>query len=131
MANEKDRPVVIPVVEERVRVDKREVTTGAVRIHKSVRVEPVRIEEDLREEHVEVERVPIGRFVDRAPEPYADGDTWVVPVVEEVLVVERRLRVREEIRLVRTRSTRRETVDEERRVEEVEIERIPSERRRP
>jgi len=127
--DQNERPVVIPVAEEQIRVEKREVTTGGVRVHKRVRVEPVRLEEDLREEQVEIERVPIGRFVDRPPEPYADGDTWVIPVVEEVLVLERRLRLREEVRIVRTASIRHETLDEERRVEEIELERLPPDRR--
>jgi len=127
--DQNQRPVVIPVAEERIRVEKREVITGGVRVHKRVRTEPVRIEEDLREESVEIERVPIGRFVDQPPEPYADGDTWVIPVVEEVLVLERRLRLREEIRIVRTASIRHEARDEERRIEEIELERLPPDRR--
>jgi uncharacterized protein (TIGR02271 family) len=116
-------PVVIPVAEERVRVDKRVVTTGKVRVDKRVRTEPVRLEEALKEEDVIVERVPVDRFVDEAPGPRQEGDTWVLPLVEEVLVVQRRLRVREEVRIRRKVTTHREVVTTTRRIEEADVER--------
>lgn len=116
-------PIVVPVVEERLQVDKQAVRKGTVRVDKRVRTEPVRVSEDLREEVIEVERVPIDRFVDHPPSPYQDGDTWVMPVVEEVLVVERRLKLREEVRITRRVTTRNEIQEVERRIEEVEVHR--------
>jgi stress response protein YsnF len=41
--------------------------------------------------------------LDAAPSTRYEGDTLVVPVLEEVLVVERRVRIKEEIRITRTR----------------------------
>jgi uncharacterized protein (TIGR02271 family) len=49
---------VIPIVEEELQVGKREVSRGRVRIHTRVVERPVQVEVMLREEHVEVERLP-------------------------------------------------------------------------
>ena len=58
--------------------------------------------ETLRGRRVEVERVPVGRTLaegEARPESREEGDTLVVPVLEEVAVVVKRLVLREELRL--------------------------------
>ena len=50
-------------------------------------------------ERVEIETIPAGRRIDTVPGVRQEGDTTIVPVVEEVLVVERRLMLRAEIRI--------------------------------
>lgn len=103
---------VIQVVEEVARVTKREVETGRVRLHKTVREVDEPVEVLLRQEELEVERVPVGRIVPEAPAPRQEGDTTVIPVLEEVLVVEKRLFLKEELRVRRkaTERTAREVV---------------------
>ena len=103
---------VIQVVEEVARITKREVETGRVRLHKTVREVDEPVEVLLRQEELEVERVPIGRVVPEAPGPRQEGDTYVIPVLEEVLVVEKRLFLKEELRVRRkaTERTAREVV---------------------
>jgi stress response protein YsnF len=55
------------------------------------------------EESVEVKRVPVNQFIE-APVPVREeGDVTIVPVFEEVLVVQKRLMLKEEIHLVRRR----------------------------
>jgi uncharacterized protein (TIGR02271 family) len=61
------------------------------------------VDEPLWREEVHVERVPVGRFVDRVPDTRSEGDLTVVPVLEEVAVVEKRLWLREELHIRRTR----------------------------
>ena len=70
------------------------------------------VEEALTNTGVLVEHVPVGRFVDAIPPIREEGDTTILPVVEEVVVVERRLRLVEEVRIrrVRTTATHIETV---------------------
>jgi stress response protein YsnF len=63
------------------------------------------VDEELSRELVEIERVPIGRQVDAIPPVREEGITTVVPVMEEVVVMERRLILTEEIRVTRVRST--------------------------
>ena len=65
------------------------------------------VDEDLAREHVVVERVAVGRVVDEAPPVRQEGDVTILSVVEEVLVVERRLVLKEEVHLRRVRSTER------------------------
>ena len=97
------REVVLPLVEEALRVGKRQVETGRVRVSVNTDIEEQVVRETLRSERAEFERVPIDREL-AAGEPApamrreADG-TVVVPVMEEVLVVERRLVLREEVRM--------------------------------
>lgn len=61
------------------------------------------IDEELAHERVEVERVPIGRMVTTAPPVREEGDTTIIPVVKEIVVVERRLMLTEEVRVRRVR----------------------------
>ena len=94
---------VIPLVEETLLVGKRQVETGRVRVSVTTDVEEQVVRETLRSEKTEIERVPIGReLAEGEPAPALrqepDG-TVVVPVLEEVLVVERRLVLKEEIRM--------------------------------
>lgn len=102
----------VPVVEERVRVSVTKKPIAQVRVRRRVVEEKQLVETPLVRERIEIERVPVGVFVDRAPEARREGDTWIVPCVEEVTVVEKRLRVREEVRLrvMRESHTHRETV---------------------
>ena len=86
-----------------MRVGKRRVETGRVRISVVTDLEERLVRETLRSERVEVERVEVGReLAPGEPAPSlrrASDGTLVVPVLEEVLVVERRLVLRQEIRL--------------------------------
>jgi uncharacterized protein (TIGR02271 family) len=117
----------IPIVEEQVAIGKRTVETGRVRVHTVVDEEKLNLHELLERDVVEIERVPIGREVAQAPLPFEEGDTLIIPVVEERLIVEKRLVVVEEIR-VRRRQERTETeVPVTRRVMRAEIERSGAE----
>ena len=96
----------IPVFREEVQVEKQAVDTGrGVRIHKTVAEHPCHIDERLTRDEVEISHVPVDRIVplDAAPATRYEGDTLVVPILEEVLVVERRVRIKEEVRITRTR----------------------------
>ena len=95
---------VVPVIEEELRVGKRVVETGRVRIRKTVHEHEEVVDEPLMREEYDVERVPIDEFVDGPVGPRHEGETLVVPVLEEVLVVEKRLVVREELRITRRRT---------------------------
>ena len=65
------------------------------------------VDEALTHERVEIEHVPVGRTVEAVPPIREEGDTTIFPVVEEVVVVERRLVLKEEIHIRRLRSTDR------------------------
>lgn len=103
---------VLPLVDEALTVGRRTVETGKVRIGIVNDTREQRIVEQLVRGGVEIERVAIGRPVDGVPPMREEGETIVIPVVEEVLVVEKRLMLVEEIRIHRsaTRVDHAETV---------------------
>ena len=92
----------IALVEERISLGKRTIETGRVQVSTHVEARHETVREALVHEDVIVERVQIGRMVDAAPLPRQDGDTWIIPVVEETLVVEKRLLLKEEVHVIRT-----------------------------
>lgn len=104
--------IVLPVLVERLRIEKRRVEKERVRVATRTREREQIVDEALTQERVEVERVPIGRVIDAVPPVREEGDTTVLPVVVEEVVVERRLVLKEEIRIRRLRETgrHRETV---------------------
>lgn len=90
---------VIPVMAEEVHIDKRVVETGRVRLRKAVHEREELVTPEVSREVVTVERVPVGRMVDGPVANRQEGDTLVVSVLEEVFVVEKRLRLVEELRV--------------------------------
>jgi stress response protein YsnF len=115
---------IIPVVEERAVVSKRKKLTDGVRVRTVVHEAEQVIDEPLATEDIEVERTPLDRWVD-APVPVRhDGDTTIVTLVEEVVVVEKRLRAIEEIRITKRRSVRHEPQHVTLRREEAVVERL-------
>ncbi len=96
---------VIPLVEETTSISKREVVTGRVRVQTVTDTVEELARADVQRETVEVTRVPVDKMVDTAPEIRTDGDVTIVPVLEEVLVVEKRLVLKEELHIRRRVAT--------------------------
>ena len=96
-----DASVVVPVVAEQLDVQKRVVEGGGVRIRKTVHEREEIVDEPLMREEVQVKRVPVGRVVD-GPVPVRHvGNTMIVSLLEEVLVVEKRLMLKEELHITK------------------------------
>ena len=89
----------LQVLEETLTVSKRLRSTGSVRV--GIRTETVAAsaEVDLDRYAVEVTRVPVGRVVTEAPEVRAEGNTTIIPVVEERMVVVKQLFLVEEVHI--------------------------------
>jgi uncharacterized protein (TIGR02271 family) len=111
----------IPLVEEEIAIDKRVVELGYVQVQKRVEERIDEREVELRHQQVDVERVPIDQVIPEMITPYMDGDVYVVPVIEEEVIVTRQLRLKEELRIRRTAATHRETIRTPYRREEVSI----------
>lgn len=99
---------VVPVVEESLRLTKRQHETGSVVVHVTPHERVEFVDVPLAEERVDVQRVEVNRFVKAPPPVRQEGNVTIVPVMEEVLVVEKRLMVREELRITRRREVRHE-----------------------
>ena len=107
MADDRET-IAIPLVEERLRVGAKATETGRVRVRTVTEAREEIAAADLRREEVEVERVPRNEEVAAPPPVREEGDVTIVPVVEERLVVEKKLFVVEEIRLRRKTVVERE-----------------------
>ena len=96
---------IIPILEEELDVSKRTVRTGTVRVETSTTIVDEIASALLETSNVEVVRVPVGREIDEAPQVRTEGDTTIVPVLEEVLVVQKRLILKEELHITRRVTT--------------------------
>ena len=97
--------VTLPLVEETARIEKRVVETGRVRV--STRTETVDqvLRERLHSDTVEVTRVPVDRVLSEGEVPPVlreQNGVTIIPVLEEILVVEKRLVLKEEVHVRRT-----------------------------
>jgi uncharacterized protein (TIGR02271 family) len=93
--------VRIPLVEERLVTSKKEVETGRVRVRTLVEENETLVRETLRHATVEVERVAVEREVDAIPPVREEDGVTIIPVVREVLVVQKKLILTEEVHLRR------------------------------
>jgi len=119
--------IVIPLAIEQAEVTKRTVPVAQVAVRTVTEERDEVIDVPLATERVEITRVPVDRIVDSAPPIQEQGDVTIIPVVEEVIVVERRLRVKEEIHLRRVRMTERHHETVKVRTQTVDITRTPAE----
>jgi uncharacterized protein (TIGR02271 family) len=130
-ADPREPPLVLPVMAEALDVRTRRVETGRVRIHKTVQAREVLVDEPLLREEVIIARVPVNRVVEGPIPVRYEGDTMILSLLEEVLVVETRLLLKEEVHMTIRRT---ETHTPERvtlRHEDVTIERVDRERNEP
>jgi len=110
--------------EEQLRIGKREVEAGGVRLRKVVRTEVVNRPVELRREEVVIERVPAGEGRTSRPGQGSFQEQEVyIPLRREEAVIEKETRVREEVRARKESQTSTENVSGQVRKEDVEIER--------
>ena len=88
------------VAREELEVSKREVETGVVRVRKVVHEQEKVVHERLRRQEADIQRVPVNRLLAEPVEPRYEGDTLVVPILEEVLV--KQWMLKEEVRIRRS-----------------------------
>lgn len=95
---------MLQLFEEVASVNKHAVVTDRVRV--STRTETVDevVRETLESQTVEIERIEFNRLLalgEPAPQIRTEGEVTIIPIVEEVLVSEKRLRLKEELRVIR------------------------------
>jgi stress response protein YsnF len=124
-------PIVVPVVAEELTATTHPVDRGAVHVTTRVETVPAPWETTLREDEVDVARVPVNQLVEVAPEPRWEGETLIVPVLAEEVVVTRLLILREEVRITRRTHPEVVTGTEPVRRQLVDVERVPPAEPRP
>jgi len=115
---ERREEVRIPLSEEQLKVGKRQVEAGGVRLRKIVRTEPAQQNVELKREQIQIERVPASQAT--AGEKAFQGQDIYIPLRREEAVVQKEARVREEVRVGKKTETERQTVSDQLRKEELE-----------
>jgi len=126
---EQEQVAAIPLVEERVSIAKRQVESERVQVRISVEEREESVPVELAHDQVEVERVPRNVPVSELPSVRHEGNTTIIPVVEEVVVLEKRMVLVEEIHVRRVSATTTEHVPVVIRSERASIDREPSDSR--
>lgn len=95
----------VPLVEETVRIDKQAHQTASVRVRAVLEEMPVELHETLVRETAQIDHVAVGRVVETVPQSRHVGDTLIIPVVEERLLVRKELVLVEELHVRLARSS--------------------------
>ena len=93
------RDATTPLVEEELSIHKREIGTGRVRVETVTELSEKTTTTQLESSEIEVRRVEVGREVDHVPAVRVEGGVTIIPVLEEVLVVEKRPLSKEELHI--------------------------------
>lgn len=117
----------IPLYEEELSIDKHVVERGRVQVSQATHSYQEAVDELLNQEKIEVEHVAVGQPIDCMPAVRQEGDVTIFPVVEEVLKIERRLVLKEEVHIRRVKRTERYRNTITLRKQEAVVSRIDSE----
>jgi len=127
MENKKNDPAIsINVLEEKAKVEKEFVEKAKVRISKKVSEEAETVTTPVTSEEVKVEKIPVNKLIETAPQARYEGNTMIIPVVKEVAVVEKKLLLVEEIHITKYTVQIQDQQTISLRKEKVEVERIAS-----
>src|SRR5438477_12739016 len=92
-----DPAISVNVLEEQAKVEKKFVEKGKVRIIKKVNEETETVTVPVTSEEATIEKIPVNKIIEKAPQVRYEGDTMIIPVVKEVIVVEKKLMLVEEV----------------------------------
>jgi uncharacterized protein (TIGR02271 family) len=103
---------IVPLHTEEISIQRQQVVDETVQVSTITREQEQLVDQELTHERIEIERLPIGRQIDAVPPVREEGDTTILSVVEEIVVVERRLILKDEVHIRRVQVTEhhRETV---------------------
>jgi len=115
------------ILQEEANIDKKIVESGKVYIHKKVQETDEEISVPVSHESVTIKKVTVNKYVDVAPLVRNEGNTTIIPVIKEVLVIEKKLLLVEEVHVIKEviESTEEHTIPL--RKEEIEVERYKRE----
>lgn len=124
--SQRQMQTVVPVIEEELKIGKRMLESGTVRIIKRIEQRQQLVDQPLLKDEVEIERVPLNKPINHVIPVRKVGNVLVIPVMEEVLVVQKRLILREELHVRRKQTHTRRPQRITLRAERAEIKRIKS-----
>ena len=101
MKRKSEDPLSLNVLHEQVNIDKETVVSGQVIIRKNVQEANEMITVPVSHEEVKIKKVAINKYVDAAPDIRYEGQTTIIPVIKEVLIVEKKLLLVEEVHVTK------------------------------
>jgi len=114
--------ITIPVINEELLVSSKTVETGRVLISKKVFEEESVVNSMVSSEEVIVEKKEINQYVEVAPEAVRqEGNVTIISVVKEVLVIQKRLLLVEELHITKHKKEEPVVISETVRKEEIHI----------
>lgn len=116
---------IIPLAAEEIAVAKQVVETSRVQVARVTHEREQLIDETLARETAEISRTALGQYVESMPPIREENGVIIIPIVEELLVVERRLFLKEEVRIRRVRTTERHQESVTVRYQEAVVTRLP------
>ncbi len=125
VSSSEEQDQILALHAEEISVARRRIPRGTVRVSKVIQSRDHLVQETLQHQRVEVERIQIGTYIDQAPPIRYDGDVTIVSVVEEVVFTERRLLLKEEVRIRTVTTTEKYKEIVALRSEEANVERLP------
>jgi uncharacterized protein (TIGR02271 family) len=120
----REPPLVLPVLHEVLDMHTVPREMGRVRIRKTVHEREELVDPPLLREELVIERILVNRVVEGPISMRSEGETLIIPVLEEVLVIEKRLLLKEEVRITTRRVEARAPQRVVLRREEVIVDRI-------
>lgn len=127
-ALDNNEQIVVPVIEEELLVTKQQIERSVVRVTTKVNSHEEVVDEPLLYEWVSVERVPVNQFIEEdLPNVREENGVMVIPIIEEVLVIQKKILLREEVHLTKHKTTVRKPQKIVLRSQVVEVERFPTE----
>jgi len=98
-----EKSIVVPIVEERAEIRTRRIEEGVVHIRKTTKEYEETVDAPIFREEVEITRVPVNRIIDGPVAVREEDGVTIVPLIEEVAVVVKRLMLREELHIRKNR----------------------------
>src|SRR5512134_4050993 len=98
---------IIPVIQEDVVIGTERATTGTVRVRTVIHEDEHAIDEPVTTTDVEVKRIPVDLWTDEPIADRVEGDTRIISVHREEVIVQRRLHVVEEVHVTLRRREER------------------------
>ncbi len=120
-----DDMVSFPIIEEQLAVGKRTIETAKVTLEKHVHEYQEALDVPLAVRSYDIERVVFNQPVDLAPSIRQEGDTTIYPIIEEQLVLTMQLILKEELRVTKRDTERRDTRTVTLKRESIEVTRTP------
>ncbi len=120
---ETEREVTVPIIEEQVEVRSEWRDAGMVTMHPVTEEVTETVQQPLEHEELVVEHVAVGRLLNEGEtvEARQEGDTYIMPIIEEEAVVVVRRFLKEEVRVTKTMVREMKAVEVTRRTQRVEI----------